>query len=68
MEAARLREIVDRKNERLEENAVRTAECLIEGIVEQQKRIKVAQDEIAQLRKELAELQIPQLDQAAILG
>ena len=65
---AKLQSIIRSKNETIERNTLRAAECLIEGIVEQQKRITQAQNQIAELRKELAALEVQQLDASMVLG
>ena len=67
METTKLRDIITKKNEQLEQSALRTAEQIIEGIVEQQRRMKAAKEEITALRKELAALDVPQLDPTTIL-
>lgn len=67
MDTAKLQRIIERKNERLEDTAVRTADALIEGIIGQQRRIKEAEEAIVELRKELASLEISQLDADEIL-
>ena len=68
METTKLTKIIDRKNERLEEEALNQAAHLIEAIARQQRLIVEANDAIAQHRKELAALQVEQLDPIAILG
>lgn len=68
MEQAKLRKIIDDKNERLEDNALRTAATIIDNIAFEQKNIANATERIIELRKELATLQIEQIDPATILG
>ena len=67
MDASKLARIIERKNEQLEDNTVRQAELIIEGIVRRQKDIAKANEEITELRAELAALEVPQLDPATIL-
>ena len=68
MEATKLHKIVAEKNERLERDALHTAERIIDQIAEQQRVIAEANDKIVELRKELGDLTVQQLDTKAILG
>lgn len=68
MENKKLREIIQDKNERLERDTLRTAETIIEGIVQEQKRIRDAQERIKELRAELVSLEVKELDPSVILG
>lgn len=68
MENKKLREIIQDKNERLERDTLRTAEIIIEGIVQEQKRIRDAQERIKELRAELVSLEVKELDPSVILG
>jgi hypothetical protein len=68
MEQQKLRLIIQDKNEQREHVALRTAEAIIEAIVQNQRAIAKSQDAIAELRKELADLKVEQLDPASVLG
>lgn len=68
MDRGKLTELITRKNERLEEEALDRAGDLIASIVAEQQRIKVAETRIEKYRKELATLEVEQLDQSAVLG
>ena len=68
MDATRLRRLIDEKNERREESALRTAANLIDEIAKEQQNISESSARIARLRKELTELQVEQVDPAVILG
>lgn len=68
MQRDKLSELITRKNERLEEDALRNAEDLIGEIVKQQGRIKEAEQRIAECRSELAALEVERLDQNDVLG
>lgn len=68
METDKLRKIIADKNERKEQDALRTAETIIEAIVRQQANILASQENIAELRKELAQLEVVQLDPSIVLG
>lgn len=63
-----LRNIVENKNEEAERITVRTAEILIEGIVQEQKKIEYSKGRIAELRAELKELEFTALDPLNVLG
>ena len=68
MNQDKLKQIIADKNERLEDDALRTAACLIEMIAKEQKEISARTENILKLRRELAELEVTQLDSTAILG
>jgi hypothetical protein len=68
MDQEKLRKIIADKNDRLEDNALHTAACLIEGIAQEQKKIEASQTRIAELRKELTTLTVDELNADAILG
>ena len=68
MDTTKLKSIITRKNEHLEHQALNEAESLIEQIARKQSLITQTQNEIANLRKELADLQVQQLDAGSILG
>lgn len=68
MENKKLREIIQDKNERLERDTLRTAETIIEGIVQEQRKIHGAQERIKELRAELVSLEVKELDPSVILG
>lgn len=68
MDRGKLTQLITRKNERLEEEALDRAGDLIADIVKEQQKIKDSEARIAEYRKELASLQVEQLDQSAVLG
>ena len=68
MDSEKLKGIIKDKNEQLERYALSNAGCLIEAIAEQQTKIQKATERIAELRTELATLQVTQLDPSQILG
>ncbi len=68
MNADKLHQIIARKNEDLEDQAVRTAEQLITRISQLSAGIEEAKKEIAEAQKELKALEIQQLDPKTILG
>jgi predicted nuclease with TOPRIM domain len=68
MDTGKLNQIIEEKNERLERETLRHAEMLIEEIARQQTAITASNERIAELRKELTDLNIPQLDSKVILG
>jgi hypothetical protein len=59
---------IDRVNQRREEQAVYTAERLIELIAAEQAKIRSANEAIVRLRKSLSEVQIDTVNAADILG
>jgi len=68
MENTKLKEIIERKNDRLERDALNEAENIIEAIASKQNLIQRTQEEIVRLREDLVALQIQQIDPATILG
>ncbi len=68
MEVGKLQEIVTRKNERLERDALAEAEFIIEQIANKQQLIANANIDIEGLRQRLKDLEIKQLDSQALLG
>lgn len=68
MEKQTLQQLIVVKNDRLERDALRTAEIIIEGIVQEQKKVRDAQERIKELRHELVTLEVQTLDPSAILG
>ena len=68
MERDRLHGLIKEKNERLEREALRTAEGIIEAIAKSQARIVDEQRNIAELRAQLKALSVAQLDAAELLG
>jgi DNA repair exonuclease SbcCD ATPase subunit len=64
----KLNTLIQQKNERLERDALHSAEQLIDSIAAEQKRIVEANERIAKLREELKQLSISQMDAEAILG
>lgn len=68
MDTTKLKVIIERKNERLEREAVDEASCIIDAIISKQSVIIRTQGEISELRAKLTTLQITQLDSEAILS
>ena len=68
MNTDKLTKLITRKNERLEEDALREAESLIAEIIDQQARIRTAEARIVECRAELKALEVDRIDQAAVLG
>lgn len=68
MERSKLQQIVKDKNERLERDATRNAESLIDEIAKEQERVQQSNSRIAELRKQLKELEIKQHDESVLLG
>lgn len=68
MDPVKLREIIRDKNDQRERSVVRTAEEIIEQIVNMQRAVVKSQKRIEELRAELQALQIEQLDEKTILG
>lgn len=68
MEQEKLHRIIRDKNEERERSVLRSAEDIIESIVKEQHSIAASTKKIDDLRKELAALQVQELDPKAILG
>lgn len=68
MDNTKLREIIQNKNEQRERHVVKTAEEIVEGIIREQQAIVASQSRIQALRKDLADLQVDELDPTTILG
>ncbi len=68
MKVEQLNQIIKDKNEQRERQTLKTAEQIIEGIVQHQKVIEGAQQHIQNLRDELVTLQVEQLDPKTVLG
>jgi hypothetical protein len=68
MEQGKLQNLITEKNEQLERATLREAESLIGEIANEQRKIKTSQGRIADLRKQLKELNVETLDAAEILG
>ncbi len=68
MDQSKLKSIIAKKNEHLEYQALNTAEDIINQIARQQSAITTAQNNIVQLRQQLVELSVEQLDASTILG
>jgi len=68
MEISKLQQIVKDKNEQLERDALRAAKSLIDEIAKEQETTQKSQTRIADLRKQLKELEIKQHDQSTLLG
>lgn len=64
----KLNQIIARKNEQLEQEAVYAAQRIIDGIAQCQGEIRQNEAQIATLREELKKLEIQQLDSTKILG
>lgn len=64
----KLNTLIKDKNERLERDALRSAEEIIDSITQEQERIRKANERIAELRAALKELSVKQLDVTNILG
>ena len=68
MDNTKLQGIIERKNDRLERDALNEAEGIIDAIANKQSLISRTQNEIAELRSRLTLLEIQQIDSATILG
>lgn len=68
MNPTQIAKLVEEKNTQRERTTLRQAENIIEGIVTEQKRITEAQARIAEYRIELKQLEVEQLNIAAVLG
>lgn len=68
MDNQKLRQLIARKNEQLEEQTANRARQIIDEISSLQQAKKDADTEIAKLRSELRGLQVTQLDETSILG
>lgn len=68
MDTGKLKDIINRKNERLEEHALGEASSIIDAIAEEQQHIKQSENRIAELRVKLKELSVQQVDAASVLG
>ena len=68
MDNTKLRELINNKNERLEDRALQTASSLIDQIASEQQKIADANARIVELRKELITLEIQKIEESAILG
>lgn len=64
----KLKQLIARQNERLEENAAHEAARIINEIAEYQQAKTDAEKKIVELREELKKIQITQLDPTSILG
>ena len=68
MEKTTIHKIIAEKNDKLEYEATRTAEHIIDQIAQKQYEISLANDKIVELRKELNDLEIQQVNAKQILG
>jgi chromosome segregation ATPase len=68
MEKDTIHQLISDKNKELERNTLRDAERVIDQIAKQQEIIQTAETKIQELRKELRELEIKQIDAKSILG
>lgn len=68
MQQDKLHGIIRDKNERLERETLRTAEQLIDAIAGEQETIRKSQGRIGDLREELKNLEVKQIDVNTVLG
>jgi hypothetical protein len=68
MEISKVHQLIADKNERLERDALREAELIIDAISQQQGIIATATKRIGELRKNLTDLQVAQLDAKSLIG
>lgn len=68
MQTNKLKEIIARKNERLESDAVNEAEQHINHILKMQEVISEAQAEIKESQEALKKLEVKNVDAASVLG
>jgi hypothetical protein len=68
MHEDKVKQIIKEKNEKLEYDATRSASRIIDQIADCQNEIEVAQKKIIELRKELHDLEIVQMNEKQILG
>lgn len=68
MDGAKLKDLIERKNDRLERDALDEAASIIDQIGNKQALIARTNGEIKELRERLTALEVQQLDPAAILG
>ena len=68
MDVDKVKQIIKEKNERLEYEATRSASAIIDQIADCQSEIEHAQKRIVELRKELHDLEIVQMNEKQILG
>jgi len=68
MEKSTIHQLIADKNKELERNILRSAESVIDQIAKQQDIIQKAQERIVELRKELSDLEVKQIDAKSILG
>lgn len=68
MDAGKLNELVARKNEQLEEEALNHARQIINDIAREQQRVQDSAKRISELQAELKALNITSLDPKTILG
>jgi len=64
----KLKQLIARQNERMEQNAAEEAASIINQIAECQQAKAEADKEIATLREKLKAIQVAQLDETSILG
>jgi DNA repair exonuclease SbcCD ATPase subunit len=68
MQIEKVHQLIADKNERLERDALREAESIIDAIAQQQGIITAANKKIDGLRKDLTALQVTQLDAKTLIG
>ena len=68
MEISKVQQLIADKNERLERDALREAESIIDAIAQQQGIIAAANKKIVELRKTLTDLKVSQLDAKTLIG
>lgn len=68
MDRQRLEGVIASKNERLEEQALQSAEYYINNIANAKHQIKSLEEGITEYQKQLRELTVEQLDATEVLG
>lgn len=68
MQLDKVHQLIADKNERLERDALREAETIIDAIAQQQGIVTAAHKRIEDLRKTLTALQVTQLDAKTLIG
>ncbi len=68
MQKDTIHKIIAEKNDKLEYEATRTAEHIINQIAQKQHEIALANDKIVELRKELGDLEVEKVNVQQILG
>ncbi len=68
MDAGKLNNLITRKNERLEQDALDNASSIIDAIAAEQQKIADSNKRIGELQAELKALEVNQIDPAKVLG